>query len=70
MHRYGLIAVLEHEGGYYSLYGHNQNVTVAVGDWVKTGDLIASVGATGGHEKNGLYFELRNGADAVNPRGN
>ncbi len=68
MHRYGLIVVLEHEGGYYSLYGHNQSVAPSVGDWVKPGDVIASVGATGGHEKTGLYFELRKGTDAINPR--
>jgi septal ring factor EnvC (AmiA/AmiB activator) len=68
MHRYGLIVVLEHEGGYYSLYGHNQSVTLNVGDWAKPGDAIASVGATGGHEKPGLYFELRKGTDAINPR--
>ncbi len=67
MHRYGLIAVLEHAGGYYSLYGHNQGVAVTVGDWVQPGEVIASVGNTGGHEKNGLYFELRRGTDAINP---
>lgn len=68
MHAYGLIVVLEHEGGYYSLYGHNQNVAVSIGDWVQSGDLIARVGATGGHDKNGLYFELRKGTTAINPR--
>jgi len=60
--------VLEHEGGYYSLYGHNQGIAVAVGDFVQTGDVVSSVGATGGHEKNGLYFELRKGTDPVNPK--
>jgi len=68
MHRYGLIAVLEHEGGYYTLYGHNQSVAVDVGDWVQPGDVISSVGNTGGHEKNGLYFELRKGTEPFNPR--
>lgn len=68
MHAYGLIVVLEHEGGYYSLYGHNQGASVSVGDWVQTGDVISSVGATGGHDRNGLYFELRKGTDPVNPR--
>jgi murein hydrolase activator len=68
MHAYGLIVVLEHEGGYYSLYGHNQNVAVSIGDWVQTGDVIARVGATGGHDKTGLYFELRKGTAAINPR--
>jgi septal ring factor EnvC (AmiA/AmiB activator) len=69
MHRYGLIVVLEHEGAYYSLYGHNQSTAVTVGDWVQPGDVVASVGATGGHEKNGLYFELRKGTDPINPAG-
>jgi len=68
MHAYGLIVVLEHEGGYYSLYGHNRNVAVSIGDWVQPGDVIASVGATGGHDRTGLYFELRKGTAAVNPR--
>ncbi|HEU5284569.1 MAG TPA: peptidoglycan DD-metalloendopeptidase family protein [Burkholderiales bacterium] len=68
MHRYGLIAVLEHEGGYYSLYGHNQSVAVTAGDWVQPNDVIAAVGATGGHEKNGLYFELRKGTEPINPK--
>lgn len=68
MHAYGLIVVLEHEGGFYSLYGHNQNVAVSIGDWVQSGDLIAAVGATGGHQKTGLYFELRKGTEALNPR--
>lgn len=68
MHRYGLIVVLEHEGGYYSLYGHTQNVPLAVGQWVQPGDTVATVGATGGHEQPGLYFELRKGTDAINPK--
>lgn len=68
MHRYGLIVVLEHEGGYYSLYGHNQSVSVTVGDWAQTGDVIARAGASGGHERSGLYFELRKGTEAINPQ--
>lgn len=68
MHRYGLIVVLEHEGGFYSLYGHNRNVSVGVGDWVQAGDVVASVGVTGGYETSGLYFELRRGTQAIDPR--
>lgn len=68
MHRYGLIVVLEHEGGFYSLYGHSQQVAVGVGDWVQAGDAVASVGVTGGYESPGLYFELRRGTQAIDPR--
>lgn len=68
MHRYGLIVLLEHEGGYYSLYGHAQSATVAVGDTVRAGQLIASAGNTGGHEQAGVYFELRKGTEPIDPR--
>lgn len=68
MHRYGLIVVLEHAGGYYSLYGHTRNVGVSVGDWVESGAAVATVGVTGGYETPGLYFELRQGTQAINPR--
>ncbi|MDD3764578.1 MAG: peptidoglycan DD-metalloendopeptidase family protein [Nevskiales bacterium] len=68
MHRYGLIVLIEHEGSYYSLYGHNSSTTVKVGDGVKAGQVIARAGNTGGHEQFGVYFELRHKADAIDPR--
>ncbi len=68
MRRYGLIAVLEHEGGYYSLYGHTQSVSAEAGEWVEGNAVIAAAGATGGHESTGVYFELRKGSTPVNPR--
>lgn len=68
MHRYGLIVVLEHPGGYYTLYGHNQAVHKSVGEWVQPGEMLASLGDTGGHERAGLYFEIRKGTDPINPR--
>ncbi|MEK6806081.1 MAG: peptidoglycan DD-metalloendopeptidase family protein [Pseudomonadota bacterium] len=68
MRRYGLIALLEHEGGYYSLYGHTQSVSAEAGEWVEDNAVIAAAGATGGHESSGVYFELRKGSTPVNPR--
>lgn len=68
MHRYGLIVLLEHEGGYYSLYGHAQAASVAIGDTVRAGHVLASAGSTGGHEQPGVYFELRKGTDPIDPR--
>ena len=55
----GLLIVLDHGGGYMSLYGNNESVLREVGDEVRAGDPIASVGATGGNTETGLYFELR-----------
>ena len=56
---FGNLLILDHGGGYMSLYGNNDALFRQVGDMVKTGDPIAAVGATGGNPETGLYFELR-----------
>lgn len=65
---YGLIVVIEHDRGYFTLYGHNASVNAVAGDSVAAGDVIASVGNTGGYAQYGLYFEVRRGADPLDPR--
>lgn len=64
---YGLIVIINHGHGYYSLYGHAATSYVDVGDAVSTGQEIATAGHSGGHHKNGVYFEIRHGQDPVNP---
>jgi septal ring factor EnvC (AmiA/AmiB activator) len=56
---FGNLIILDHGGGYMSLYGNNDSLYRQVGDVVKAGDPIATVGATGGNPQTGLYFELR-----------
>lgn len=63
----GLLTILEHSGGYLSLYGHNQQLYKAVGDWVSPGDVIATAGDSGGRSQPELYFEIRKGATPLNP---
>jgi septal ring factor EnvC (AmiA/AmiB activator) len=63
----GLMIVLDHGGGYMSLYGHNEEVFRKVGDPVAAGDVIGAVGDTGGHDRPALYFEVRRGREPVNP---
>ena len=63
----GLMIVLDHGGGYLSLYGHNEEVFRKVGDPVAAGDVIGAVGDTGGHNQPALYFEVRRGREPVNP---
>ena len=63
----GLMIVLDHGGGYLSLYGHNEEVFKKVGDPVAAGDVIGAVGDTGGHNQPALYFEVRRGREPVNP---
>ena len=64
---YGQLVVLDHGDGYMSLYGHNQLLHVDIGDAVAAGQHIASAGQTGGLPKPGLYFEIRERGEAVNP---
>ena len=64
---YGQLVVLDHGDGYMSLYGHNQLLHVDIGDTVAAGQHIASAGQTGGLLEPGLYFEIRERGEAVNP---
>ena len=55
----GLLVILDHGGGYLSLYGHNQSLLRRAGDVVKAGDPIATVGTSGGQDSAALYFAIR-----------
>ena len=66
---YGLIVVLQHDQGYFTLYGHTSAVSRSVGESVNAGEVIAQAGNTGGYEQPGVYFELRKGAETLDPTG-
>ncbi|MCA0893234.1 murein hydrolase activator EnvC family protein [Microbulbifer agarilyticus] len=63
----GMLIILDHGDGYMSLYGQNQSLTRAVGEWVERGDTIAKVGNTGGASQSGLYFEIRRNGKPQDP---
>lgn len=56
---FGNLIILDHGDDYLSLYSNNESLYKQTGESVRAGDMIASVGNTGGHERPGLYFELR-----------
>ena len=64
---YGLLMILDHGDGYMSLYGHNQSLFKEIGDWVESGEVIASIGNSGGQTQAGLYFEIRHNGKPSNP---
>lgn len=64
----GLLVIVDHGEGYMTLYGYNETILKNAGDWVAPGDVIATVGDSGGQQQAGLYFEIRRGTDPVNPR--
>lgn len=68
MQRYGLLVILDHPGQYLSLYAHLDDTEVEVGEVVSAGTRIAAAGASGGHDRSGVYFEIREGTNAVDPR--
>ncbi len=63
----GLLLVLDHGGGFMSLYGHNEQLYRRVGDRVSPGDLLSAVGDASGFGKPGLYLEIRKGRDPLDP---
>jgi murein hydrolase activator len=64
----GLLAIVDHGEGYMSLYGHNERLYKAVGERVSAGDTVGSAGDSGGSNRPELYFEIRKGGKAVDPR--
>jgi septal ring factor EnvC (AmiA/AmiB activator) len=63
----GLLVIVDHGEGYMTLYGYNETTLKSVGDWVAPGDVIATVGDSGGQSSPGLYFEIRQGTRPLRP---
>lgn len=64
---YGRIIILDHGGGYYTLYGHLSELKVAAGDEIEADRIIGLVGDSGSLEGPALYFEIRLHGKPVNP---
>lgn len=64
---FGNIVIVDHGQEFMTVYAYNQSLLKDVGDPVGTGDIIATVGATGGQVEPGLYFEIRHQGKPVNP---
>ncbi len=64
---YGLLLILDHGGGWMSLYAFNDALLKNTGDEVQAGDAIATVGSSGGQGRPALYFELRKDGQPADP---
>ncbi|MFO0697588.1 MAG: peptidoglycan DD-metalloendopeptidase family protein [Nitrospira sp.] len=64
---YGLVIILDHANGFFSLYAHASKILTQVGEQVAEGQSIGETGDTGMTGENTLYFELREGAEPVDP---
>ncbi len=65
--RYGRVVKIEHGNGFVTVYAHNDENMVEIGDRVVTGQRIAAVGRTGRATTHHLHFEIRRGELAYNP---
>jgi len=64
---FGNLLIIDHGNGYLSLYSNNESLYKQPGDPVRAGDVVATVGATGGQDEPGLYFELRRQGKPFDP---
>nr|WP_246742427.1 M23 family metallopeptidase [Microvirga splendida] len=64
---YGNLVLIKHENGYVSAYAHNGSLNVKRGEQVKRGQVIATSGQTGNVTSPQLHFEIRKGAQPVDP---
>jgi len=65
---YGNVVVLEHDNYVMTVYAHNERHLIRLGDNVKKGQPIATVGQTGNASGPHLHFEYRIKGKAINPR--
>lgn len=65
----GNLIIIDHGNSYLSLYGHNESLYKSAGEWVDAGDVISTIGNSGGQKKPGLYFEIRKKGRPQNPTG-
>ena len=63
----GLLLIVDHGGGYLSLYGHNQSLLKGAGERVRAGEAIATVGSSGGQDSPALYFAIRQQGQPSDP---
>lgn len=64
---YGKYVVIDHGGGYTTLYGHCNEVLVSVGQVVVKGETIAKIGTTGDSTGNHCHFEIRVNGEHTDP---
>lgn len=64
---YGWLVIIEHDDGYMTLYGRNHYLYKKAGQSVRSGDVIARSGKSGGFRQPALYFSLRHNAEPLNP---
>jgi len=61
--------ILDHGDDYFTVSAHLDEVAVEVGDALDAGATVGTAGQTGSLRGPVLYFEVRRGAEALDPAG-
>jgi septal ring factor EnvC (AmiA/AmiB activator) len=64
---FGQLVIVNHGGGYHSLYGNLSEIFSHVGDIIKQNEVIGKVGTSGMLNAPGLYFEIRYRGKPLDP---
>jgi murein hydrolase activator len=64
---FGNLLIIDHGDAYLTIYGNNESLLRQVGDLVRTGDVVATTGNSGGSQNSGIYFELRHEGKPFDP---
>jgi len=64
---FGNLVIVDHGNNYLTVYGNNEALFKSTGERVLGGEVIASVGDSGGNPESGLYFEIRHQGRPLDP---
>ncbi|MDP2794181.1 MAG: peptidoglycan DD-metalloendopeptidase family protein [Sulfurisoma sp.] len=64
---FGNLLIIDHDDGFLSVYGNNQSLLRQPGADARAGEVVATVGNSGGNPESGLYFELRHRGQVFDP---
>ena len=66
---FGNLLIVDHGDSYMTLYANAEALLKQVGDVIRGGEAIATVGNSGGNPESGLYFEMRHEGRPFDPLG-
>ncbi len=64
---YGLLVIVDHGNDFLSVYGHLQTLRTRKNDWREAGEIIGTIGDSGGSIKPMLFFSLRKKHTVLDP---
>ncbi len=64
---FGMMLILDHGNEVLTVYGYCDTLLARTGDYVEAGEIIATVGQSGGQTTPGLYFEVRSNGTSTDP---